>query len=280
MRFNSILIDFDRDVWSYIRCARPVWLAGWLARWPGPLLCPSAISLLRRLCSMLRLLCLLHWARWVHAHLCPLPRPPQPGLLQAAHHCGRGRLLHHASQGAGGPPACCPWPKGVPLLIAPQSVSCSPLISSPPSPTLQCSQQVNPIDFENSEGNLGIANATMGHLAAKLPISRWQRDLTGGQWAVGWTDRLPEGGHSWRQHLLLGAGAPLIAMACRSLAGTRLNVSVRPPSLSPPLQPPQTPRCCAMWAWALATPSWPTSPRCAASGAADSSVSENLTARG
>ena len=40
--------------------------------------------------------------------------------------------------------------------------------------------QVNPIDFENSEGNLGIANATMGHLAAKLPISRWQRDLTGG----------------------------------------------------------------------------------------------------
>ncbi|GAB4823975.1 hypothetical protein N2152v2_011021 [Parachlorella kessleri] len=38
--------------------------------------------------------------------------------------------------------------------------------------------KVNPIDFENSEGNLGIANATMGHLAAKLPISRWQRDLT------------------------------------------------------------------------------------------------------
>lgn len=38
--------------------------------------------------------------------------------------------------------------------------------------------KVNPIDFENSEGNLGIANAVMGHLAAKLPISRWQRDLT------------------------------------------------------------------------------------------------------
>lgn len=38
--------------------------------------------------------------------------------------------------------------------------------------------KVNPIDFENSEGNLGIANATMAHLAAKLPISRWQRDLT------------------------------------------------------------------------------------------------------
>ena len=38
--------------------------------------------------------------------------------------------------------------------------------------------KVNPIDFENSEGNLGIANAVMNHLSAKLPISRWQRDLT------------------------------------------------------------------------------------------------------
>ena len=38
--------------------------------------------------------------------------------------------------------------------------------------------KVNPIDFENSEGNLGLANAFLGHLADKLPISRWQRDLT------------------------------------------------------------------------------------------------------
>lgn len=38
--------------------------------------------------------------------------------------------------------------------------------------------KVNPIDFENSEGNLGLANAVMQHLANKLPISRWQRDLT------------------------------------------------------------------------------------------------------
>ena len=38
--------------------------------------------------------------------------------------------------------------------------------------------KVNPIDFENSEGNLGIANAIFEHLAMKLPISRWQRDLT------------------------------------------------------------------------------------------------------
>ncbi|WP_305461314.1 adenylosuccinate lyase [Photobacterium leiognathi] len=38
--------------------------------------------------------------------------------------------------------------------------------------------KVNPIDFENSEGNLGLANAIFGHLAQKLPVSRWQRDLT------------------------------------------------------------------------------------------------------
>ncbi len=38
--------------------------------------------------------------------------------------------------------------------------------------------KVNPIDFENSEGNLGLANAIFGFLAGKLPISRWQRDLT------------------------------------------------------------------------------------------------------
>jgi adenylosuccinate lyase len=38
--------------------------------------------------------------------------------------------------------------------------------------------KVNPIDFENSEGNLGLANAMLRHLADKLPVSRWQRDLT------------------------------------------------------------------------------------------------------
>jgi adenylosuccinate lyase len=38
--------------------------------------------------------------------------------------------------------------------------------------------KVNPIDFENAEGNLGVANALLQHFAAKLPISRWQRDLT------------------------------------------------------------------------------------------------------
>ena len=38
--------------------------------------------------------------------------------------------------------------------------------------------KVNPIDFENAEGNLGLANALLDHMSAKLPISRWQRDLT------------------------------------------------------------------------------------------------------
>ena len=58
--------------------------------------------------------------------------------------------------------------------------------------------KVNPIDFENSEGNLGLANALLRHLSDKLPISRWQRDLTDstvlrnlgvaiGHTALGWT---------------------------------------------------------------------------------------------
>lgn len=38
--------------------------------------------------------------------------------------------------------------------------------------------KINPIDFENAEGNIGVANALFDHLAAKLPVSRWQRDLT------------------------------------------------------------------------------------------------------
>jgi len=38
--------------------------------------------------------------------------------------------------------------------------------------------KVNPIDFENSEGNLGVANALLRHLSEKLPVSRWQRDLS------------------------------------------------------------------------------------------------------
>ncbi|MBV8468944.1 MAG: adenylosuccinate lyase, partial [Burkholderiaceae bacterium] len=38
--------------------------------------------------------------------------------------------------------------------------------------------KVNPIDFENAEGNFGLANAVLTHLSQKLPISRWQRDLT------------------------------------------------------------------------------------------------------
>ncbi|MCD7447336.1 hypothetical protein HAX54_027200 [Datura stramonium] len=39
--------------------------------------------------------------------------------------------------------------------------------------------KVNPIDFENSEGNLGVANGDLSHLSTKLPISRWQKCFTG-----------------------------------------------------------------------------------------------------
>ena len=46
--------------------------------------------------------------------------------------------------------------------------------------------KVNPIDFENAEGNMGLANAIFGHLSAKLPVSRWQRDLTDSQYCAIW----------------------------------------------------------------------------------------------
>ncbi len=77
-----------------------------------------------------------------------------------------------------------------------RSLSPSPLIpSSHPNPITQLGyfkqrvvagevgsstmpHKVNPIDFENSEGNVGIANAVLGHMAEKLPVSRFQRDLS------------------------------------------------------------------------------------------------------
>lgn len=66
--------------------------------------------------------------------------------------------------------------------IALPLVPCHTLTSTPQHAAARLAAcacaQVNPIDFENSEGNLGVANALLGHMAAKLPVSRWQRDLT------------------------------------------------------------------------------------------------------
>ena len=61
--------------------------------------------------------------------------------------------------------------------------------------------KVNPIDFENAEGNFGLGNAVLGHLAEKLPISRWQRDLTDS---------------TVLRNLGVGAGYTLIALASLS----------------------------------------------------------------
>lgn len=68
--------------------------------------------------------------------------------------------------------------------------------------------KVNPIDFENAEGNLGLANAIMGHLAEKLPISRWQRDLTDS---------------TVMRNLGVGAGYSLIAYASLLRGMSKLN---------------------------------------------------------
>ncbi|MGV6987782.1 adenylosuccinate lyase [Testudinibacter sp. P80/BLE/0925] len=70
--------------------------------------------------------------------------------------------------------------------------------------------KVNPIDFENSEGNLGLANAVMAHLGAKLPISRWQRDLTDS---------------TVLRNLGVGLGYTLIAYAATSKGISKLEVN-------------------------------------------------------
>lgn len=73
--------------------------------------------------------------------------------------------------------------------------------------------KVNPIDFENSEGNLGLANALLGHLANQLPVSRWQRDLTDS---------------TVLRNLGVGIGYSLLAMQStrQGLAKLELNVAV------------------------------------------------------
>ena len=70
--------------------------------------------------------------------------------------------------------------------------------------------KVNPIDFENSEGNLGIANAVMSHMAQKLPISRWQRDLTDS---------------TVLRNMGVGAGYSLIAYAATMKGISKLQVN-------------------------------------------------------
>jgi hypothetical protein len=121
-RFNTVLLDFDRDCWSYISLGyfKQRTVAGEV----GSSTMPHKVRKRRR------------------------SRPRG--------HCRSGRLRR--------PPG---WPPEV--LRPPTRLAARPARA-----------QVNPIDFENSEGNLGLANAIMAHLGSKLPVSRWQRDLTGG----------------------------------------------------------------------------------------------------
>jgi len=72
--------------------------------------------------------------------------------------------------------------------------------------------KVNPIDFENSEGNLGLANAVLAHMAQKLPISRWQRDLTDS---------------TVLRNMGVGAGYSLIAYAATMKGISKLEVNAQ-----------------------------------------------------
>ena len=99
--------------------------------------------------------------------------------------------------------------------------------------------KVNPIDFENSEGNLGVANALFEHLSAKLPISRWQRDLTGESLPSGGkgqasrsfllpTCRLHRDQESWCRHRPLGAVLPEHPPWHRQAADRQVQAGGRP----------------------------------------------------
>lgn len=75
--------------------------------------------------------------------------------------------------------------------------------------------KVNPIDFENAEGNLGLANAIAVHLSDKLPISRWQRDLSDSTVQRAWGEQL---GHSLLAYSSLLRGLQKISPAPKALA--------------------------------------------------------------
>ena len=106
---------------------------------------------------------------------------------------------------------------------------------------------MNPIDFENSEGNLGIANATLAHLATKLPVSRWQRDLTDSTALRNLGVGL---GHSLLAYQVGGGGAcvrrraPVFVPCCVCVGGAGARVGAWPAQhvgLPPPLHVPSPP---------------------------------------
>jgi adenylosuccinate lyase len=130
MRFNNVLLDFDRDLWGYISLAyfKQKTKAGEVLRQltDADALRTSPAVLGTRLRAMMH------------------PDEEAPSCSKAT--CNIGGLERHSA--------------------------CAQVGSS------TMPHKVNPIDFENSEGNLGVANALLGHLACKLAVSRWQRDLT------------------------------------------------------------------------------------------------------
>ena len=157
-RYNNILLDFDRDVWSYISLGyfKQRTIAGEV----GSSTMPHKVCRLQ----------IFHREQQPVNHQPPFVCPSH-GVEGAEHSSDRVRFVHCSN---------------LLLLYAAFAFSSRPATVDHPSCTEvqgsdaqgQPELQVNPIDFENSEGNLGLANAIMGHLGSKLPISRWQRDLT------------------------------------------------------------------------------------------------------
>jgi hypothetical protein len=187
MRFNNVLLDFDRDLWGYISLgyfkqktkAGEVRVhsknscffgrRGLKENTAGPI-CPGHRKRQANGSS-----------QWPHPSVCHAQlAADSPGLTcnNASSHCNR----HPHASGLPCRDAHCYACRPPPCLTAPflcylwRIPSYQPIAAQVGSSTMP--HKVNPIDFENSEGNIGLANAMMEHMASKLVVSRWQRDLT------------------------------------------------------------------------------------------------------
>ena len=145
-RFNNILLDFDRDLWSYISLAyfKQKTKAGEARHCDAALSATARAAAQSRMCCCQVVVCTDDCGA-PQCHTCRVHRRQ----LRLGHSCTAHKYCES--------------------LRSRKRMQ----VGSSTMP-----HKVNPIDFENSEGNIGLANALFEHLAGKLAVSRWQRDLT------------------------------------------------------------------------------------------------------
>lgn len=153
IRFNNILIDFDRDVWGYIAWGyfKQKTIAGEVST------------------GAMRVSAMCHYYAAATAALLATCGTTS-GSSQRQQ---QQRNVHHDAAHSNSNMMCTVYTHTRTQTACILNTHFKTQVGSSTMP-----HKVNPIDFENSEGNCGMANATMEHLVNKLPISRWQRDLT------------------------------------------------------------------------------------------------------